>query len=333
MQKQKTLWELIQQSVQLISQPNSNWYSVRCPVCNDHAIRAAFVHDGHSTGYNCFNCHAAFRYEEGTGEISFHARKVLRTFGLTDTDFSEVSSSAFFDEPKEITLAHMTAISLDTPTVKFPSNTFQIGSDIRPDLQEPLIAYLKSRNVKPTKFWFSLDEKHLRRVIIPFWRNGNLIYWQSRAIDSDCRPKYRNPTVNRNPIFYNFDQLTRYTDAPLFVTEGVFDSEMVNGISILGSALSPAKIELLKNSKRHLIFVVDLDHAGLVLGKQAISHGWDITHVNLDAKDISDSVVKYGHLYTVHSLIANTSNKNDSQEQKEFQLELAIMTTGKRHGT
>jgi hypothetical protein len=268
---------------------------------------------------SCFNCHAKFKYEEGTGKFSRSTKEILRSFGITDADLQAVSATLFFnkgDGEKEITLESMKKVNLHTPEVSFPGRTMQLGAAGHDEFQEPLIEYLLDRQMDPLKFYFSLDPQHLRRVIIPYWRDGKLIYWQSRAIDRPVKPRYRNCSASKDAIIYGYDKLFTYSEDPLFVSEGAFDAESSNGIGILGSSLNAAKIEVLHKTRRRIIFVIDRDENGSDLGDAVLAQGWELTFVDPRAEDVNDSVRKFGKAYTMYTLIKNATTKTNRVQSK-----------------
>lgn len=327
MKTEKMLWDLIVNKVHISAEVNV-WHSVKCEICHDHSPRCGFRYDGTYTKMNCFNCHSSFAYEEHTGNFSRKAKNALAAFGITEADIQEISAGLFFNQSqkadKDITLESMRQVSLITPEIKFPARTMQLGSDGYDAMQEPIIEYLLSRKVDPLNFYFSLDPKHLRRAIIPFWRDTKLIFWQSRSIDNDVKQRYINPAVSKEAVIFGYNNLFSYSDAPLFVTEGVFDALSIDGICILGSSLNPAKIELLKKSKRRVIFVIDRDKSGSDLGSAVIANGWELTFVDPNVEDVNKSIVKYGKIYTVHTLMKNATNKRDKKRDQVLELGLEM---------
>jgi len=261
-------------------------------------------------------------------------KELLRANGITDQDLQGISATLFFNKgdksEREITLDTLKKINLHTPEIAFPDRTFQLGSDGYDAFQEPLIEYMLQRKVDPLKFYFSLDPKHIRRVLIPFWRDQKLIYWQSRAIDRDVKPRYRNCTVSKDAIIYGYNRLFSYDEGPLFATEGCFDAESIDGICILGSSLNATKIELLKKTRRRIIFVVDRDSTGGDLGNEVINQGWEITFVDQNAEDVNQSVQKFGKIFTMYSLMKNATNKNDNSRDQKLELDLELSFTKMR---
>jgi hypothetical protein len=282
---------------------------------------------------SCFNCHSKFKYEEGTGKFSGSTKHILDAFGISEQDLQAITATLFFNKgeksDKEITLEGLKKVSLHTPEVHFPSRTMPLGADGYDDLQEPLITYLMGRGMDPLKYYFSLDPQHLRRVLIPFWRDKKLIYWQSRAIDQDAKPRYRNCTASKDAVIYGYDRLFTYSEDPLFVTEGSFDADSCDGIAILGSSLNSAKIEVLHKTRRRIIFVIDRDSNGGDLGDEVLKQGWELTFVDPRAADVNDSVQKFGHLYTMYSLIRNATTKANVVESK-MKLDLGLLESRMR---
>lgn len=319
MLKSKTLREIIEEKVYLARANDAGWHNLKCECCSDKRVRAAFnFQDGFAT-YNCFNCKAKFKYEEGSGRLSRDARAVLEHYGIGQRELQYLVSSLFREAEEEtITLASLTKTNLHNPEVAFPDRTYPLLHPHSEHIQEPLIEYLIGRGIDPLEYpmYFSLDPKMLGRVIIPYWRNGKLIFWQARAIDPTVKPRYSNCVAARDAILYNYDQLHDRDTAPLFITEGVFDAMMVHGVGLMGSTLSPAKIELLRKSRRRLIFVIDRDSSGGELGKQVLREGWEMTFVDVRASDINDSVNKFGMPYTAYSLMRNITNSPGAVQGK-----------------
>ena len=313
MLEQKSLADIIQSKVPMAAANSRGFHDVDCPMCNDRRQRGGFKFDGDSTGYSCWNCQVRFKYEEGTGKLSGNAREILAAFGITRDDLTEIRSALFTKSvEKDITLETITTVKLTTPEVAFPDRTRALLSAGHEEFQEPLLEYLINRKIDPLKttFYYSLDPKLLRRVIIPFWRDGKLIYWQARTID-DVKPRFLNCVVAKDAVMYGYDQLHSYEVAPLFVTEGVFNAILVDGMALMGAVLNVAKIEILKRSKRRLIFVRDRDSQGDSLSRQVLENGWEITTVDNRVNDINESVQKFGLPFTALSLLKNARSPSN----------------------
>ena len=307
--EKKSLESLIRENVALGRKAATGFYALKCRSCNDYKERAGFKFDNGHVGYSCFNCGKTARYEEDSGHISRSMREVLYGWGITAEQIEEVVSSAFFfkkPESSKITLESLHRVSTVTPTIELPPQSHELAASLNHlELQEKLITYLEGRcvNLNRYKFYFSLDPKFKDRVIIPFFRGGRLIYWQARSIDKSEKKRYENPSVSRSAVLFNTDELYRHADLPLLVTEGVFDAMIFDGVATLGSKLNEAKIELLRQSPRRIIFVIDKDDNGRHLAEQVLSLGWNITFPPDGASDINDAVQKFGKCWTAFQLV------------------------------
>ena len=331
---QAYLGDLIRDRVVLGRTSATGFAEQRCAICSDHSPRAGWKIEPDSVFYNCYNCGFKAWYEEGTGKFNRWMKEVCRANGIPDSELQAIGATLFFNKgdatEKEITLDNLKKVSLFTPEQSFPDRTFRLGSDGHDGLQDSLINYLLKRRMDPLKFFFSLDAQHLRRVIIPFWRNDKLIYWQSRTIDRDVKPRYKNCSAAKDAIIYGYDRLFSYDEGPLFTTEGVFDAESIEGICILGSSLNEAKKELLHKTKRRIIFVIDRDQVGGALGEEVINEGWELTFVDQNSIDVNDSVQRYGIMYTMYTLMKNATNKNDKSRDQKVELGLELAWTKMR---
>jgi hypothetical protein len=315
--KLQKLEDLIHEKIPLGVADSRGFFSLKCQVCNDYKVRAGFKFDLGNIGYNCWNCSTTGKYEEFSGRISKNFRKILNAYGIDDSEISAVVNTTFFvkkeKEDTKITLAKLTKVNTTTPTIKLPLKSFPLGHPEFVDYQQKLVTYLIDRKVDldKYKFFFSLEPRFLNRIIIPFYRGANIIYWQARHIDNVEKKRYDNAPVGRDAVMYNFDQLNSYATAPLFITEGVFDAMMVNGVAILGSKLNDAKTELLAKTGRRLVFVIDKDKNGKHLAEDVLSKGWEIAFAPDGSEDLNQSVCSFGLSYTIYELMKSITKDND----------------------
>lgn len=315
--KSLLLEDLIRDNVQMDAPDVRGFHSLKCQVCNDYKVRAGFKFSDGVIGYNCWNCSTTGTFEEHSGRISRNFRRVLNAYGIEDSEINNVISTAFFvEKPVEenISLAALQKINTNTPEIELPPKSFRLGgNDEFLQYQEKLAMYLVDRKMDLEKypFYFSLEPRMMNRVIIPFYRRGKLIYWQARSIDKDVHRRYDNSVNPREAVMFNMDQLGSHSPLPLFVSEGVFDAAMFDGIAILGSKLTDAKLELLKKAKRRLVFVIDKDKNGRSLASTVMSHGWDITFAPDGAEDVNRSVMRFGYAWTALQLMNNIPSNPD----------------------
>ena len=107
--------------------------------------------------------------------------------------------------------------------------------------------YLEKRKLDPTKFYYaerfveyvnshkqSMDVKEHPRIIIPLYYEKNLVGVQGRALNSNSVKYITTIFYDEAPKIYGLDNIRR--DAPVFVTEGPFDSTfLLNSIAMCGA--------------------------------------------------------------------------------------------------
>lgn len=99
--------------------------------------------------------------------------------------------------------------------------------------------------------------KFQNRILLPFWRDGEVIYITSRAIDSRITPKYYNQKGEK-------PYLGEITGADLIVTEGIFDQYLAEqqGFSCIAIA-GQSKLEIdLPDYVDRIFLAFDNDEAG-----------------------------------------------------------------------
>jgi len=147
--------------------------------------------------------------------------------------------------------------------------------------------------------------------LIPYFFRNKIIYWQGRSLDDEViSPRYKNPSVEKDNIFFNMDELYRYTSEPLFVTEGPIDAISIgkNAVALLGSVLSDFKRNELKKAaqRRKVVFVIDKNSTGLKLGQEVLRDGagleWYITCFPDNYEDSNDALQKLGRLWIASHL-------------------------------
>jgi hypothetical protein len=316
----ESLEEVIKNYVYLYPQTSANgWYPVLCKVCNDHGKkgpRAAFHLDGDKVGYNCFNCKHKATIDPSTDKtFNDNALVLLRAFDIP-TEFIEKKQFELFSKSNNITFKKSEKIiDINPQPIECP-DIFYYLKDAKTNDQWAIIArhYLEEeRNINPDSYPFMLSKKSddiklkkwHKRLIIPAFRNNNMIYYTGRALGSQSK-KYENANIPHHNILYGFDEISKYTTNPIFVVEGFFDSYWVNGVAIIGNQLSPAQILILNKSSRQKVYIPDRMGDGHIAANQALDLGWSISTPDIgNCKDISEAVSKYGKLYVLKTIHEN----------------------------
>lgn len=307
----ETLEQLIRRNVMLGKPTKQGFHNLRCPICHDYKERLGIKFEGGDVGANCFNCGFKARFENGDRFLSERMRQLLKALQIDDGDLDRFEGKNFFDlknnprPPENISVESLSKKKFGTPEQKLPEGSHRL-------LESPLpfaldaAEYLDKRKILETNYPFYVSEKLDRRIIIPFYRNNKIIFWQARAIDSNVNPRYKGCSALKDAVFFNYDALYRNYRMPLFVCEGLFDALCIDGLSTIGSTINETKIEILKGCRRRLIFVLDPDANGAKYGKVALDNGWQVTFA--PKEDVNTSIQHYGRLYTIHQLMLNAQS-------------------------
>lgn len=303
--------ELITQYINVSNPSATGWYSVKCQCCNDYKVRGGFNIRDDSVVYHCFNCNTKASYFNN-GVVSDGMREVLQAFNVPLDEIQRISlknlgKTSSIIERKVVDTNPIFEIAL-------PKTFYKLILDGSDPWSNVAIDYLEhDRGITDYKMFYlshgnttEVEKKWYGRLIIPFYRDNKLIFYQGRSLNESTR-RYINSTVSNDAvILYNYKELTRNVDDPLFITEGFFDAYHLNGIAINGNELSPKKINVINQSRRRKIYIPDRYGNGKQAAFNAIEAGWDVSIPDIgDCKDINQAVVRFGFLYVYKSLMDN----------------------------
>ena len=203
----------------------SDLYNFRCPICGDSKknktkTRGYLYTIKADVNFRCHNCGASMTFSNFLKEIDpvVHKQYVFERFKQGSTGRGTV---------------------VEEPVFKFEAPTFKSSIDL------PLAStvdvsriYLEKRKLDPTKFYYaerfveyvnshkqSLDVKEHPRIIIPLYYEKNLVGVQGRTLNSNSVKYITTIFYDEAPKIYGLDNIRR--DAPVFVTEGPFDSTFI----------------------------------------------------------------------------------------------------------
>lgn len=314
------LESLIRSYVILGKRSPKGYEVVKCAHCNDYKSRGGFKFENGGVHYQCFNCGASEGYspEKNRHTISKKLKDILLSFGIPEGEIDRTVAFQFFKEKPEGCMnveTKPTGMELPMKEVPLPTKSVLVSSGQSPwcDVARH---YLESRALKVTDFdWYITDETaYIGRLLIPYFFRDRIIYWQGRSLDDEfIEPRYKNPIVEKHNIFFNMDEIYRYTTNPLFVTEGPLDAISIgrNAVALAGSALTDFKrAELRKAAKRRrVIFVIDKNMNGKKLGLSILEdENFFVTVFPDNIDDSNDALQKLGRLWvTTH--LATTACK------------------------
>ncbi len=271
----------------------SDLYNFRCPICGDSKknktkTRGYLYTIKADVNFRCHNCGASMTFSNFLKEIDpvVHKQYVFERFKQGSTGRGTV---------------------VEEPVFKFEKPEFKTDIDL------PLAStvdvsriYLEKRKLDPTKFYYaerfveyvnshkqSLDVKEHPRIIIPLYYEKNLVGVQGRALNSNSVKYITTIFYDEAPKIYGLDNIRR--DAPVFVTEGPFDSTfLLNSIAMCG-----ADSDVRKWGVSTPVWVYDNEPRSKEITERisnAIARGDSVViwPTNIEEKDINDMILA-GH--------------------------------------
>lgn len=230
---------LISSRLQKFSKRNPNLYNFRCPLCGDskknkNKARGFIYSVKNNTNYKCHNCGLSISFSNFLKKYDSTLHKEYRfekfKEGKTGKNFVTKEPEFKFKKPIFETKLNLPRAS------EFPESH----------------GYLLARKLNPDKFYYANKFKEFYntlkpntfedttydhgRIIIPFYNEEKkLMGLQGRSIDPNIKPKYLTLMLSENyPKIYGLDKIRK--DAPVFITEGPFDSTFVcNSIAMCGA--------------------------------------------------------------------------------------------------
>ena len=214
-------------------------YNFRCPICGDSAKDKnkargyLYAHKTH-TNYKCHNCAASLSFNNFLKDIdgTLHKQYVMEKFQSGHNTVQVAEPDFNFEKPK---------FKPKPPGLDLPKASTNVAA----------VTYLEGRKLDPNKFYYAdkfkswtntqvptFGQSDLKydepRIIIPLYYQTNLVGFQGRALGSS-KIKYITIMIDDEaPKIYGLDNIRR--DAPVFVTEGPFDSTFLrNSIAMCGA--------------------------------------------------------------------------------------------------
>ena len=283
---------LVSSRLQKFKRVKSNLYNFRCPICGDskknksktrgylYAVKA-------NTNFKCHNCGASMSFNNFLKEIDpvIHKQYTMEKFKSGHTGRNFVT---------------------EEPVFKFDTPKFKTKIDLPKASQSPTSAgYLTARKLDPENFYYAEHFKKFvnsikhtfddtryeeERIIIPLYYEKNLIGFQGRSINPNPI-KYITVMINDDsPKIYGLDNIRK--DAPVYVTEGPFDSTFIrNAIAMCGADADVSKwgisnpVWIYDNEPRNHEIVRRIENT-ISKGESTV-----IWPESIDDKDINDMVM------------------------------------------
>lgn len=140
----------------------------------------------------------------------------------------------------------------------------------------------------------------IKRVVIPVYSKGKLVYWQARGVLGDHPAKYINPSVDRSSILYWCSPSKTCKDSRIVITEDIMSAirvgKHITTASLMGTKTSSSQLTQITAYNQVTIWL-DPDSAGeegaYKLKKAAsLLSTVDIITSKVDPKNLSDSEIR-----------------------------------------
>lgn len=318
--KTPTLEEVIRQHIRLNPRANSRgFFSVLCKVCNDHGKkgdRAGFKFSDGMVGYNCFNCGHSASFDPMKHEsMPYDMVTVLRAFNVADVDWEPVLYTALVNGREERKARQEEFKSIEPAVLTLPEDFYRLTNDPNDEWAQFAIEYLESRGIPWDAYPFHCVRKSSHpdnkrwygRMIIPVFKDNNVVFWQGRDLTDTMVKKYLSPNVAKESVLSGYERIVKYSEEPLYITEGWFDAFHLEGVAVFGNKMTPEQIKWINQSHRRKVVIPDRFGDGQLLANQAIDLGWSVSLPDIGScKDVNDAILKYGQLYTMMTIAENT---------------------------
>ncbi len=229
---------LVSSRLQKFKRVKAGLFNFRCPICGDSQrnkskTRGYLYEVKVNTNFKCHNCGASMSLNNFLKKID---PVIQKQYALEKFKEGHTGRNFVVDEPD---------FKFETPKFKTKIKLPKATENARAS------GYLMARKLDPSKFYYSKhfkkfanslkptfdSEKHDEdRIIIPLYYEKNLIGFQGRSIDPNP-VKYITVMLDDDaPKIYGLDNIR--TDAPVYITEGPFDSTLIrNAIAMCGADL------------------------------------------------------------------------------------------------
>ena len=227
---------LVSSRLEKFKKVKPNLYNFRCPLCGDSKknkskTRGYLYNIKADINFRCHNCGASMTFSNFLKQLDpvIHKQYVFERFKNNSTGRGTV---------------------VEEPTFKFEEPKFKtkiripLCSEIRRGRE-----YLKARRLDPKRFYWAEDFAGFvnsikptfgsnvpkeSRIIIPLYYKKHLIGIQGRSVDPSPVKYITTIFYDDAPKIYGLDNIRQ--DAPVFVTEGPFDSTFIsNSIAMCGA--------------------------------------------------------------------------------------------------
>lgn len=296
-------------------QTSKGWYTFCCPLCGDTRGRGALIQTPtNGLRYTCRNGGCTFNTQPGGWEPGSYLSKRLRDLytrlggHLTDLSIDVLlAQRSFFKNEAGL------EVSEDAPIRFFPEKifTFEVidlfDEHDHPDFNSAK-KYVLERWSHLKDYIYGWSPAYPKMFILPYIHHNKMVGWMMRTFEG--KRKY----IRQSPVDYLFNQHIfdrNMSESSLILVEGEMDALSVNGVACCGTTLGKKQELLLKECSNDIVVLPDFAKDGLNLIEIARRNDWFVSTPDwdLNVKDASEAVNRYGELYTISS-IYGSKHKN-----------------------
>lgn len=246
----------IYETVGKIKRIQDRW-NFRCPICGDskkskHKARGNYYPKTNS--YHCFN--------EGCTASGLWIVAKFQNIDITEVkkdfiSYSRKINSGNYDRPSAVIDINPTELSTNKEA---QSNGLQLPSEWTIDLPLNVREYLAKRKLLSAPYcpknWQLYYDIKTHRIGIPWIREKQIKFWQTRATSKNQYPKYDSSLKSEKDIF-NYDMIDPLYPF-VFMLEGVFDAIWVkNGVALAGVSITSHQQSLLDRVDNKKVWMFD----------------------------------------------------------------------------
>lgn len=243
-------------------------FHTRCPLCGDSKksqIKKRFHIDYNNSQpfFHCFNCEESGSFLELYSKIKCisiaDAKKQLFKYdpGYLIQQLSPKKKEKIIEEIQYESHNYILkdCVGVHSATLGFVESKYK----------QLLMKFINDRKIPlENPIFIAYKGEYKNRIIIPIYENGDIVYFQGRALDDvPYDKKYKNPTLQKGTIILNKDKFDR--SKYIIATEGLIDAFMVKnqGTSCLGAYVNEWFINcLLSLTDKGVILALDNDEPG-----------------------------------------------------------------------
>ena len=291
----------------------SGWTSFNAVCCThngnnqDRRNRGGLKQSDQGWSYHCFNCGYTASFILGR-QLSFKARKLLTWLNVPDSDIEHLNLESLKHRSIHGIIDERQKAFNVIAAVDFEERDLPPYAELLTGDHKGYTEYVRSRKVPddfPVMIQEHTDGIHWVRphVVIPFTYNNKIVGWTCRFLDNK-QPKF----ISDSQPGYVFGIDLQHNDWQyVIVTEGIFDALSIGGLAVMHNTISDAQARLIRGLGKEVIVVPDQDQAGLELAGRAVELGWSVSVPEWpdDIKDVNDSVIQFGKLATLASILEN----------------------------